>query len=75
MYVTSQKKGIKVQRYITYLYSDTLQVYCNSTSNIVNTNTTHKLCMFIFYFVLRVSVIQIDHHQVENTGTKGKVLQ
>jgi len=30
--------------------------------------------MFIFYFVLHVSVIRIDHHQVENTGTEGKVL-
>jgi len=68
MYATSQTKGIKVQGYITFL--DTLQVYCNSTSNTVNTNTTHKLCMFIFYFALHVSVIHIDNHQVKNTGTK-----
>ena len=72
MYATSQKNGITVQRCITY--TDTLQVYCNSTGNTVNTNTTHKLCMFTFYFVLHVSAIHIDHHQVENTGTEGKVL-
>lgn len=31
----------------------------------VHSNTTDKFYMFIIYFPLRVSLLHIDHHQVE----------
>jgi len=34
-------------------------------ANTVHTNTTHKLCTFVFYFPLDVSATYIDHHRVE----------
>jgi len=40
---------------------------CQSiTSNTLHTNTTLELIVFVVYFLLHVSVIHIDHHQVEN---------
>jgi hypothetical protein len=31
----------------------------------VHTNTTHELYMSVAYFLLQVSVMHIDHHQIE----------
>lgn len=52
-----------------------IPLYQSVTSNTVQTNTTHKLYTFMFYFLRHVSVIHICHRQVEKYSTAGRVLQ
>jgi len=60
-------------------YLSCILIYFKCTATVLAIQSTltqyiNSVCSF-FYFVLHVLVIQIDHHQVKNTGTKGKVLQ